>query len=66
MPPPGVVTRQSTDIVGVNDPEASFSEVFFIADELPLSDRPNAVGPAKAAKTCQSVLSDRTHAITKS
>ena len=66
MHPRGVVTRQSTDIVAVDDPEASFSEVFFIADELPLSDRPNAVRPAKAAKTWQSALSDRTHAITKS
>jgi hypothetical protein len=55
MPPRDVVTRQSADIVAVDAPEASFSGVFLIADELRLSDRPNGVRPAK---TCQSVLSD--------
>ena len=55
IPPHGVVTRQSANVVAVNAPEASFIEVFFIADELRLSDRPNGVRPAK---TCQSVLSD--------
>jgi hypothetical protein len=58
IPPRDVVTRQSADIVAVDAPEASFSEVFFNADELRLSDRPNGVRPAKAAKTCQSILSD--------
>ena len=55
MPPRDVVTRQSADIVAVDAPEASFSGVFLIADELRLSDRPNGVRPAK---TSQSVLSD--------
>lgn len=55
IPRRGVVTRQSANIVAVDAPEASFSEVFLVADELRLSDRPNGVGPAK---TWRSVLSD--------